>query len=343
MIRKICFLLVLFATFFWGLGAASTFVTIGGTGIEITQPEDSGPAMTQARIRGYNFFGTDDVPAQAVYGSPEDVETLINSQGVPEFEGTIYIAYSVKILDDLILDTQQIVDIGEAMATSMSEELGGVMDDPIDPVKTSFLGEYWEADFGRGYAIRFTSVKSGVSMLWIINTILVKGKMLGLLVVQNYTDTASRDALQNATTKWATEIYVANGGTLPDEKEIYEQAYTELRDVHPATAPIPDSGSEERHVQFVPYEDPPVIIGNLAPVYPDAAKRARIQGMVILEVEVYNDGTVGEIRVMRSVQAGPGGLDEAAIAAVRKVRFQPARSGGKSVNSTVIIPIEFKL
>jgi len=68
-----------------------------------------------------------------------------------------------------------------------------------------------------------------------------------------------------------------------------------------------------------------------------------VQGTVVLEVEVYDDGAVGEIRVQRSVQSGPGGLDEAAINAVRKIRFKPGRSGGNPVNTTVIIPIEFKL
>jgi len=43
------------------------------------------------------------------------------------------------------------------------------------------------------------------------------------------------------------------------------------------------------------------------------------------------------------VQPGPGGLDEAAIEAVRKVRFQPGKSSGNPVDTTVIVPIEFKL
>ncbi len=94
---------------------------------------------------------------------------------------------------------------------------------------------------------------------------------------------------------------------------------------------------------FVQYDDPPVMVGSLIPVYPDFAKRAGVQGIVVLEVEVYRDGSIGDIRVKRSVQSGPKGLDEAAKQAVRKVQFKPGRSSGQAVDTVVIIPIEFRL
>ena len=94
---------------------------------------------------------------------------------------------------------------------------------------------------------------------------------------------------------------------------------------------------------FVPWDDPPVPIGAIKPIYPDFARRANVQGTVMLEVDVYKDGSVGNIRVLRSVQSGSGGLDEAAIQAVRAVRFQPGKSSGNPVDTTVNIPVEFKL
>ena len=78
---------------------------------------------------------------------------------------------------------------------------------------------------------------------------------------------------------------------------------------------------------------------SVRPDYPDAAKRTRTQGTVVLEVEVYRDGSVGNIRVQRSII----GLDDAAIAAVRRVRFQPGKSGGHPIDTLVIIPVEFRL
>jgi periplasmic protein TonB len=101
--------------------------------------------------------------------------------------------------------------------------------------------------------------------------------------------------------------------------------------------------NSDRPFEFVPYEDPPEPINPIAPTYPDFAKRTGIQGVVILEVDVYRDGTLGKINVKKSLLSGPGGLDEAAIDAVKKWRFQPGKSGGKPIDTTVIIPIEFTL
>ncbi len=93
-------------------------------------------------------------------------------------------------------------------------------------------------------------------------------------------------------------------------------------------------------VNFVPYDDAPVVIGTISPEYPEFARNAKLQGIVVLEVEVLKDGSVRGIEVKRSVG---GGLDEAAIAAVKKVRFQPGRSSGQPVDCQVKISIEFKI
>jgi len=103
------------------------------------------------------------------------------------------------------------------------------------------------------------------------------------------------------------------------------------------------SGSDNRPFDFVPYEDPPEPINPVAPEYPAFAIRTGIQGSVILEVDVYKDGSLGTIKVKKSLMSGPGGLDEAAINTVKKWKFQPGKSGGKPVDTSVIIPIEFTL
>ncbi len=120
-------------------------------------------------------------------------------------------------------------------------------------------------------------------------------------------------------------------------------ALQQFGDLQSTTSSSLQQGDSERPFDFVPWDDPPVPIGSIKPVYPDFARRANVQGTVVLEVDVFKDGSVGAIRVVRSVQPGPGGLDEAAINAVRAVRFQPGRSSGNPVDTTVIVPVEFKL
>lgn len=91
------------------------------------------------------------------------------------------------------------------------------------------------------------------------------------------------------------------------------------------------------------YEEPPEVIFCVRPEYPEFAKSAHIEGMVVLDVVILQDGSVGEITVFKSLLAGEGGLDEAAIQAVKKWRFQPGKIAGKPTDTTVRIPLEFEI
>src|SRR5690606_8590428 len=72
------------------------------------------------------------------------------------------------------------------------------------------------------------------------------------------------------------------------------------------------------------------------PDYPAAARRAREQGTVVLEVEVGPDGQPDEVSVAR--HSGSRELDRAALQAVRDWSFEPAIHNGKAVASSVRVP-----
>lgn len=95
--------------------------------------------------------------------------------------------------------------------------------------------------------------------------------------------------------------------------------------------------------RFVAYDEAPVAVRRIQPAYPESARRLGIEGQVMLDVEVLRDGSVGKIEVVRSLQPGRGGLDEAAIEAVRRWEFQPAKSSGQPVAVWVRFPVEFRL
>jgi protein TonB len=86
--------------------------------------------------------------------------------------------------------------------------------------------------------------------------------------------------------------------------------------------------------------DPPTLVKEVRPIYTDEARRQRIQGDVVLEIVVRSDGSVGSVRVRRSLG---GGLDQRAIEAVRQWRFNPARRHGTPVDVAVEVAVEFKL
>jgi TonB family protein len=76
------------------------------------------------------------------------------------------------------------------------------------------------------------------------------------------------------------------------------------------------------------------------PVYTDEARRQRIEGEVLLKVAFSASGQVEVLGVTRGLGYG---LDEAAIAAARQIRFKPAQQDGHAVDSTATVHIVFEL
>jgi protein TonB len=72
------------------------------------------------------------------------------------------------------------------------------------------------------------------------------------------------------------------------------------------------------------------------------AMRAKVQGSVWLECIVLPDGTVGDVRITRSLDSRFG-LDEEAIAAARRWRFKPGLLNGRPVPVAVTIELMFSL
>ncbi len=150
-----------------------------------------------------------------------------------------------------------------------------------------------------------------------------------------------REKIEPPETELEIDIPLVIGDDFGEESvdiEVYERALQEIGNINPTTTS--SLTQDDTPVNFVPYDDEPVPLVSISPVYPDFALRNKIQGTVILEVEVLKDGSVRDVRVRRSV---PGGLDQAAIDAVKNVKFQPGRSSGQAVDVLLIVPVEFKL
>jgi protein TonB len=77
------------------------------------------------------------------------------------------------------------------------------------------------------------------------------------------------------------------------------------------------------------------------PRYPESARRAGAQGVTTLRVRVLENGRVGDVHVEKS--AGFRDLDRAAMEAVKKWIFEPARRGKDPVAVWVMLPVKFEL
>lgn len=76
------------------------------------------------------------------------------------------------------------------------------------------------------------------------------------------------------------------------------------------------------------------------PVYTEVARRARLEGTVILEVLLDERGRVEEVTVLRGQRLG---LTDTAIAAVSRWRYEPARRQGRAVPVLMTVTIHFEL
>jgi len=84
----------------------------------------------------------------------------------------------------------------------------------------------------------------------------------------------------------------------------------------------------------------PKLLYDIKPRYTPQALRDKIEGTVWLEIVVTADGSVGDIRVLRSLDVG---LDKEAIAAVRQWRFEPGRLGLDAVSVAVTVAMDFNV
>lgn len=76
------------------------------------------------------------------------------------------------------------------------------------------------------------------------------------------------------------------------------------------------------------------------PVYTDEARSLKLEGEVLLEVTFFANGTLQVNRVVRGMGHG---LDEAAQAAAKKMRFKPALRAGQPVDSTAVVHVVFQM
>jgi TonB family protein len=84
---------------------------------------------------------------------------------------------------------------------------------------------------------------------------------------------------------------------------------------------------------------PPELIKQVDPVYPDEARKAGIEGIVILEAKADEEGNVSDARILRSIPA----LDQAALDAVKQWKYEPMLIDGKPHKIVFTVTVRFSL
>lgn len=84
----------------------------------------------------------------------------------------------------------------------------------------------------------------------------------------------------------------------------------------------------------------PVRLHDPPPVYTEMARKARIQGVVIVQAIIDTEGNVTNVKVLKGL---PMGLDTSAVNAVKSWRFKPATLGGRPVTVYYNLTVNFQI
>jgi len=124
---------------------------------------------------------------------------------------------------------------------------------------------------------------------------------------------------------------------IPDELTIDE---TEIDFSQPLNqAPPPPPEEDEPIVEFYALSEKPEVIKRVEPKYPDLARKAGIEGMVVVKVLIGTKGNVEKVEVVKSHPM----LDDAAVAAAKQFKFKPGKQRDRYVKVWMTIPFTFKL
>lgn len=118
---------------------------------------------------------------------------------------------------------------------------------------------------------------------------------------------------------------------MPSFWKLYYRAAAARRDYRPSDPSVLFQDKVDRKAR---------LLTNFEPESNDYAQNAGVAGMALYHVVVEADGKPGEIAVARPIGFG---LDENAVAAIRKAKFEPAMKDGKPVPVMLDLVVEFRI
>lgn len=86
------------------------------------------------------------------------------------------------------------------------------------------------------------------------------------------------------------------------------------------------------------FDETPMPVKSVAPIYPADMKREHVSGIVTLKILIDENGNVADRTVAKSTRPE---FEAAALDAISQWKFKPAKKAGAAVKATVTIPIKF--
>ena len=131
-------------------------------------------------------------------------------------------------------------------------------------------------------------------------------------------------------------VFRAPGESMTSIVPEYWRAFFARKEGRPQDIPKPTVKGE----YFKQGVTPPVVTIQPDPDYTEAAKKAKYQGVTVVQMVVATDGSVRDLQILKPLGLG---LDEKAVEAVKTWKFEPARRGNEPVAVIIAVEVDFKL
>jgi TonB family protein len=202
----------------------------------------------------------------------------------------------------------------------------------MEKIKAPLLGEKWNLD-----RVPLRDVLTSLSQE-LATDVTFDGADLGAPITQDVRGVSALEALQRIQSAAGDSYGGIQMGLNPDTGR------QEIRFRHrKEPAPLPGPGikpGERVYQKDEPGLTLPQVVHEAKPAYTADAQRAGVQGTVVLSVVVTTEGTVGDVKVTKSLQSE---LDTEAIKAAKRWRFTPGTKDGKPVPVVVTLELTFTL
>jgi TonB family protein len=143
-------------------------------------------------------------------------------------------------------------------------------------------------------------------------------------------------SIANIRAFWNQEVFSGRSTPpleLPSSREVVEYVRTHSSAIGYVSAQATLDG-----VKTVEVVVPPRIVRRTDPVYPPAARSARLSGDVVLKIEISKTGAISNMTVLKGLGFG---LTAAAQNAVKQWQFEPGRRGGVPLTQELTVTISF--
>lgn len=125
----------------------------------------------------------------------------------------------------------------------------------------------------------------------------------------------------------------------PKEEPVSEPEATPIIAAEPAKAPAKAEPVIEEKIE--PPKFGVSYLNNPAPDYPALSRRQGEEGRVLMKVLVSAEGAAEDVQIEQS--SGSDRLDNAAVSAVKRWRFIPAKKNNQQLSAYVLVPMKFSL